>query len=87
MIKIVRYIVLLIVIVLVQLLICNNIQFSGYIMLNPLYWVINQFRCFIYQGIVPNGINLINLLLISLIILICGIIVFKKYGDKVVTKF
>ena len=63
------------------------VQFRGYIMLNPLYWVINQFRCFIYQGIVPNGINLINLLLISLIILICGIIVFKKYGDKVVTKF
>ena len=61
--------------------------FRGYMMLNPLYWVIDQFRCFIYRGIVPNGINLINFLLLSLIILICGIIVFKKYGDKVVTKF
>ena len=61
--------------------------FRGYMMLNPLYWVIDQFRCFIYRGIVPNGINLINFLFLSLIILICGIIVFKKYEDKVVTKF
>lgn len=38
MIKIVRYIVLLIVIVLVQLLICNNIQFSGYI--NPYMYIL-----------------------------------------------
>lgn len=61
--------------------------FRGYMMLNPLYWAINQFRCFAYQGIAPNGLNLINFLLLSLIILICGIIVFKKYEDKVVTKF
>lgn len=61
--------------------------FREYMMLNPLYWVIDQFRCFVYLGIVPNGINLINLLLLSLIILIFGIIVFKKYEDKVVTKF
>ncbi|MEE0939934.1 ABC transporter permease [Methanobrevibacter sp.] len=61
--------------------------FRGYMLLNPLYWAIDQFRCFVYQGIVPNGINLINFLLLSLIILICGIIVFEKYEDKVVTKF
>ena len=61
--------------------------FKGYMLLNPLYWAINQFRCFVYQGTVPDGFNLINLLLLSLIILICGIIVFKKYEDKVVTKF
>ncbi len=61
--------------------------FREYMMLNPLYWAINQFRCFVYQGITPNVLNLINLLLLSLIILICGIIVFKKYEDKVVTKF
>lgn len=61
--------------------------FRGYIMLNPLYWAIDQFRRFFYQGIAPNGLNLINFLLLSLIILICGIIVFKKYEDKVVTKF
>lgn len=61
--------------------------FRGYMMLNPLYWAIDQFRCFVYQGIAPNGLSLINFLLLSLIILICGIIVFKKYGDKVVTKF
>ncbi|WP_296883763.1 ABC transporter permease [uncultured Methanobrevibacter sp.] len=61
--------------------------FRGYIMLNPLYWVIDQFRCFVYKGIVPNGISLINSLFLSLIILICGIIIFKKYENKVVTKF
>ena len=61
--------------------------FKGYMLLNPLYWAINQFRCFVYQGTVPDGFNLINLLLLSLIILICGIIVFKKYEGKVVTKF
>ena len=61
--------------------------FRGYLMLNPLYWIIDHFRCFVYHGIVPNVISLINSLLLSLIILICGIIVFKKYGDKVVTKF
>ncbi|WP_296888214.1 ABC transporter permease [uncultured Methanobrevibacter sp.] len=61
--------------------------FRGYMMLNPLYWAIDQFRCFVYQGIAPNWINVINLLLLSLIILICGIIVFKKYEGNVVTKF
>ena len=61
--------------------------FRGYMMLNPLYWIIDHFRCFVYQGIFPNGIGLINSLLLSFIILICGIIVFKKYDDKVVTKF
>ena len=61
--------------------------FRGYMMLNPLYWIIDQFRCFVYKGVLPNGINLINSLLLSLIILICGIIIFKKYEDKVVTKF
>ena len=61
--------------------------FRGYMMLNPLYWAIDQFRCFVYQGIAPHWINVINLLLLSLIILICGIIVFKKYEGNVVTKF
>ena len=61
--------------------------FKGYMMLNPLYWVIDHFRSFVYQGIAPDVIALINSLLMSLIILICGIIVFKKYEDKVVTKF
>ncbi|WP_410319629.1 ABC transporter permease [Methanobrevibacter sp.] len=61
--------------------------FRGYLLLNPLYWVIDQFRCFVCQGISPNAINLIDSLLLSLIILICGIIVFKRYEDKIVTKF
>ena len=61
--------------------------FREYMLLNPLYWAIDQFRCFVYLGIAPNVFNVINFLLLSLIILICGIIVFKKYEGKVVTKF
>lgn len=61
--------------------------FRGYLLLSPLYWAIDQFRCFVYHGIAPNPISLINFLLLSLIILICGVIIFKKYEDKVVTKF
>ena len=61
--------------------------FREYFLLNPLYWAIDQLRCFVYQGIAPNGINLINFLLLSMIILICGVIVFRKYEDKVVAKF
>lgn len=61
--------------------------FRGYMLLNPLYWAIDQFRCFVYQGIAPKGINVIDLLLLSLIILIFGIIIFKKYEGKVISKF
>ena len=61
--------------------------FRGYLMLSPLYWAIDHFRSFVYYGIAPNVAGLINSLLLSLIILICGIIVFKKYEDKVVTQF
>ena len=61
--------------------------YHQYLIMNPIFWAVDQFRCFVYQGIAPNVISLINFLLLSLIILICGIIVFKKYEDKVVTKF
>lgn len=61
--------------------------FRQYMLLNPLYWVINQFRCFVYQGTFPQIGNIVNLMLLSLIILIFGIIVFKKYENKVAMKF
>lgn len=61
--------------------------FYSYLILNPLYWVINQFRCFIYHGIVPEIGYIINLVLISLIILVIGIIIFKKYESKVTMQF
>ena len=57
------------------------------LILNPIFWVINQFRCFVYQGIFPQPVFMLNLVLLSLIILIFGIIIFKKYENKVVMKF
>lgn len=60
--------------------------FKQFLILNPLYWIIDQFRCFVY-GIFPQINYLINSLLLSLIILVFGIIVFKKYEDKLTMKF
>lgn len=57
--------------------------FYSYLILNPLYWVINQFRCFVYNGTIPQGIFMLNLILLSVIILVFGIIIFKKYESKV----
>lgn len=60
--------------------------FRSYIELNPLYWAIDQIRHFIYLGNISDMINIINLLLLSLIILVFGIIIFKKYEHKVTLK-
>lgn len=57
------------------------------LLLNPFYWIVTQFRCFIYQGIFPPTLNIINSLLLSAIILVIGVIVFKKYEKKVTMKF
>lgn len=61
--------------------------YRKYLELNPVYWVIDQFRDFVYSGMVPQGIHMINLLLLSLIILVMGIIIFKKYEKIVALKF
>lgn len=53
--------------------------FHQYIILNPVYWIIEQFRDFMVYGIMPNTLNIINSLLLSSIIFLFGIIVFKKY--------
>lgn len=57
--------------------------YRSYMMLNPLYWIVDQFRCFIYAGTIPSLLNIINSLLLSSIIFVLGIIVFKKYEYKV----
>lgn len=54
--------------------------------LNPLYWAIEQLRCLIYYGTIPQTLYLFNFIVISLIILVIGIIVFIKYGNKVTMK-
>lgn len=61
--------------------------FHQYLILNPLFWIIDQFRCFVYGGIIPQVTYLINSLLLSLIIFILGIIIFKKYEKRITIKF
>ena len=62
------------------------IPYREYLLLNPLFWIINQFRSFFIYGTIPNIMNIINSLFISTIILILGIIIFKKYEKKVMMK-
>lgn len=61
--------------------------YRTYMLLNPLFWIIDQFRDLFIYGTLPNGLNVINSLLLSAIILIMGIIIFKKYEKKVAMKF
>ena len=61
--------------------------YHSYMILNPLFWIINQFRNFVIWGTWPNLLTLINTILLSGIILVFGIIVFKKYEKKVTLKF
>ncbi|WP_405309202.1 ABC transporter permease [Methanobrevibacter sp.] len=61
--------------------------YRQYMVLNPLYWAVDQFRCFFYQGIIPSFLDLLNFLLISVIILVFGIIIFKKYEKRIAMKF
>ena len=61
--------------------------FYDFMVLNPLYWVINQFREFFLWGMIPEPINMLNLFLLSSIILVIGLIVFKKYEKRVTMKF
>ena len=61
--------------------------YYSYMILNPLFWFIDQFRCFIYQGTIPSVLNIVNSYLLSLIVLVIGIIIFKKFEDKVIMKF
>ena len=58
--------------------------FYSYLILNPVFWAVNQFRCFMVFGTFPDLINMFNLLTFSLIVLVLGIIVFKKYEDRVI---
>lgn len=61
-------------------------SFRRYVILNPLFWIIDQFRCLMVYGTIPDLLNIVNTLLISAIILILGIIVFKKFEKKVTMK-
>lgn len=60
--------------------------FHQYLILNPIFWAIDQFRSFVMLGTIPQTSYLLNLFLFSLIILVLGIIIFKKYDNKVTMK-
>ena len=61
--------------------------YHQYLILNPVYWLVDQFRDFMMFGVIPNYLNIFNSFLISFILLILGIIIFKKYEDRVTLKF
>ena len=61
--------------------------YRQYLCLNPLYWAIDQFRAGMYSGYVPQLGDILNLLLFSLIIFVIGIIIFKKYENRIALKF
>lgn len=61
--------------------------YYSYMILNPIYWIIDQFRSIIYYGFIPQGIYMLNSLLLSSIILVMGLIIFKKYEKRVIMKF
>ena len=61
--------------------------FHSYMILNPVFWVIDQFRLLVLWGTIPSRMNMINLVLLSAIILVLGVIVFKRYEKKLTLKF
>lgn len=61
--------------------------YRNILILNPLFWAINQFRCFVYYGVFPQVGYMVNFILLSLIILVFGIIIFKKFEKKIAMKF
>lgn len=57
-----------------------------YIYLNPLYLIIEQFRDIIMYNSLPNIMSVINTSLFALIVLVIGVIIFKKYQKKITTE-
>lgn len=61
--------------------------YHQYMILNPIFWIIDQFRHFIMWGTMPNTTNIINSLLVSTTILIFGLIIFKRFEKRITMKF
>lgn len=61
--------------------------YHNMMILNPLFWIIDQFRAFMVYGTIPSIIYITNAVLFSLIVLVIGIIVFKKFEKQVPMKF
>lgn len=61
--------------------------FRSYAILSPVFWIIDQVRDYVYLGTMHSMSNTINSMLLSIIILIFGIIVFRAYRDRVSKRF
>lgn len=61
--------------------------YHKYLILNPLYWAIEQFRDLMVFGVMPDALNMLNLFIIALMILTIGAIIFIKYEDNVTLRF
>ena len=61
--------------------------FRSYAILSPVFWIIDQVRDYVYLGTMHSMSNTINSMLLSIIILLFGIIVFRAYRDRVSKRF
>lgn len=61
--------------------------FYSVIILNPVVWLIQQFRGLFVYGKFPDLLNVIDSYLISIMLLIIGIIIFKKYEKRITIQF
>ena len=51
--------------------------------LNPVYGIIAQFRSFVMEGQFPSASLMLTTFAISLVIFIIGVLVFRKYQDRI----
>ncbi len=55
----------------------------GYMELNPVYGIIAQFRSFVMQGQMPSTKLMLTTFGFSLIIFIIGVLIFRKYQNRI----
>lgn len=55
----------------------------GYMELNPVYGIIAQFRTFVMEGQFPSTSLMVTTLIISIVIFLIGVLVFRKYQNRI----
>lgn len=55
----------------------------GYMELNPVYGIIAQFRSFVMQGQIPSVKLMLTTFTFSLVIFIIGVLIFRKYQNRI----